>query len=169
MLEHAAYSNITDVLKEKLDEVQLRVVKEIGMNIATTGMSIKDCCLLARITTKMLDDWIKKVPELQIYIDIQRTEYKRKLLKVLTDHAVDAKDVKVAISLLETSFPAEYNTAIQREAYKNQRPHEHQEQSLQAALNFVRQNAKSAPIADKTKDTFDRPISKKDTINDILV
>lgn len=144
-IEDTAIVNLTEILESKLDQVKIRVVKEIAKNIFETGLSTDDCCLLSRITPKMLSEWIEDVPEIETYLNIKKISYKQKLLKVLTDHATTAKDVKVANMLLETQFPQEYNQSIQKEIHKQNAKDVRPTDALDKVFDFIR-NASTGPV-----------------------
>ena len=92
-------ANLIQRLEEKLDSKQIAIVKELGHSIGTTGMNLDDSCLLARITREELDNLCFLVPEVKIYLKLKQTEYKQKLLAVISDQALQNGDVKMSMWL----------------------------------------------------------------------
>lgn len=151
---------VTDI-KHKLENADAEALKsilKIGLTIESTGMSIEDCALLARISPERLSALSAQIPEIPLYFKLKRAQYKEKLLKVLNVQATENKDVKIAMYLLGANFSEEYDPSTKKAvAKKNGKT---AETDLEKLMERVRKAAPNSPVTtvDNTNDD-DAPIT----------
>jgi hypothetical protein len=176
MLENIALVNLTDIIEEKIkaqpnnledNERQLRVVKEIGRNLIK-GMNINDSCLLSRINKELYDKWIKDIPEIDKYMEIQRLTFKSKLIETLNTQATLNGDFKIALQLLMANFPQEFNPAIQKEMEKNSRPKEDDNSTLEEIFSFIQKSESVIVNKEQNNTTRTENLSIKALLSEIL-
>ena len=143
MLENIASVNLTELIEKKSTPAQLRVIQEVA-KVINEGLTLNDALQLSRITKSIWDKWTEEIPEIEQFIHVQRLEFKRSLLKVLKDQAITNSDVKIAMSLLMSAFPQEYNPAIQKETEKR-KPIDSEKDSMVSIFQQIQQEA-SGPI-----------------------
>lgn len=170
MLENIASVNLTSLIEAKSTPAQLRVIQEVA-KVINEGLPLQDALTLSRITKAIWDKWVEEIPEIDQFINVQRLEYKRKLLRVLTKQATENSDVKIALSLLMSSFPQEFNPAIQKEQEKK-KPVDNEENSMAAIFQQIQQMA-TGPVTpekeeDKSKTTSFSADRMALSLNDIL-
>ena len=143
MLENIASVNLTGLIQAKTTAAQLRVIQEVA-KVVNEGLPLNDALQLSRITKQTWEKWVEDIPEIDQFIHVQRLEYKRSLLKVLKSQATDNGDVKIAMALLMSAFPQEFNPAIQKEQEKR-KPVETEENSMLSIFQEI-QKMSSGPI-----------------------
>lgn len=143
MLENIASVNLTGLIQAKTTPAQLRVIQEVA-KVVNEGLPLNDALKLSRITKQTWDKWVEDIPEIDQFIDVQRLEYKRQLLRVLRNQATSNGDVKIAMALLMSAFPQEFNPAIQKEQEKR-KPVETEENSMLSIFQEI-QKMSSGPI-----------------------
>lgn len=121
-------------------------VKKIALTIESTGMSLEDCTLLARLTSQELAALSDEIPEIPLYFRLKRIQYKEALLKVLHAQATEVKDVKIAMYLLESNFSEEYDPAVKKAVAK--RRSEEDGSDLQKLMKLVRSSAPNSPVVE---------------------
>lgn len=158
-----SFETLATDIKRKLetDPEALRSVLKIGLTIESTGMSIDDCALLARISPERLSALSMSVPEIPIFFKLKRARYKEKLLKVLNDQATENKDVKIAMYLLEANFSEEYDPATKKEITKKKS--KTSETDLEKLMERVRKASPSSPVADVPDQVDDDELSVTDS------
>lgn len=138
-------SNLLTIIEKKLTPHQLKSVQEIGLAIGTVGLSLDDACLRSRVTKEELDNWIIYCPELRTYLNLKQVEYKYKLLDVVTRHATEHGDVKIAMWLLEKHYGDEYDSSLKKDLAKMN--HNTGDDVVEMAFAFVRrQSSNSMPV-----------------------
>ncbi len=148
--------NILEVIERKVSDSELKAVKEIGLAVGSVGMSLTDSCFRARVTKDELDDLMTKVPEIRTYFHLKQVEYKYNLLKVVTTHANENKDVKIAMWLLEKQYGEEYDSSLKKDIAKMNRQNPGDD-VVEMAFAFVRrQNADAMPVNKRIGDAEDR-------------
>lgn len=168
MLENIALVNLTDIIQEKVkDPLQLRIIKEVASYLLE-GMPHNDSCLLARVDPSTFVLWVEEVPEIGQYINIQRLQYKQKLLKTLYTQATVNGDFKIALQLLMSSFPAEFNPAIQKENEKNKRPEGDNTDILREVFSLIQQG-ESTTVNKEQKTKAQTGEDIKNALSDLLV
>jgi len=175
MLENIAIVNLTELIEKKVlaqpnnpedNQRQLRIIKEIGSNLIE-GMNIYDSCLLSRIDKEIYEKWVKSIPEIGKYMEIQRLTYKSKLIKTLNQQATLNSDFKIALQLLVANFPQEFNPAVQKEKEKNSRPQEENNSILEEVFNIIQKSGN--PIVNKEQKAEETEnLSIKKLLSDIL-
>ena len=166
MLENIANVNLTEIISSKVDTKQLRQIQEIASNLIE-GLPLNDSCLLARVEPDTYKKWTEEIPEIGKYMEIQRLTYKRKLLKTLNEQATKNGDFKIALQLLISNFPAEYNPAVQKENIKNLKPAEQKVSTLEEVFKLIQQG--ESTIINKDQQIEEQEESKlKETLSAIL-
>ena len=135
MLENIASVNLIELIEGKATEAQLRSIKEIT-KIMHEGTMLKDALILCRLNQAIWDKWLEDIPEIDQLIVIQRLEYKQKLMRVLNNQAIEKHDFKLALQLLVSAFPQEFNPAIQKEQAKKS-PIDPEENSMQQLFQMI--------------------------------
>lgn len=154
MLENIASVNLTELIEKKSTPAQLRVIQEVA-KVINEGLLLQDALLLCRVTKVVWDKWVEEIPEIDSFIQVQRLEYKRALLKVLYNQAIEGHDFKIASTLLMSAFPSEYNPAVQKENEKR-KPLESEENSMVELFSLIQKS----PIAliykeEQKKESYD--------------
>ena len=141
-------NNLITTITKKLATrpVMFEAVKKIALTIESTGMSLEDCALLARMTAQELAALSDEIPEIPLYFRLKRVQYKEALLKVLHAQATEVKDVKIAMYLLETNFSEEYDPATKKEAAKRRTKDDGSD--LQKLMKLVRTSAPNSPVVE---------------------
>lgn len=167
MLENIANVNLTEIISSKVeDKQQLRQIQEIASNLIE-GLPLNDSCLLARVEPDTYAKWVEAIPEIAKYMEIQRLTYKRKLLKTLNEQATINGDFKIALQLLISNFPAEYNPAVQKENMKNLKPKEQKESTLEEVFKIIQQG--ESRIINEDQQIEEQEESRlKETLSSIL-
>ena len=166
MLENIAIVNLTQIIADKVETTQLRQIQEIASNLIE-GLPLNDSCLLARVEPETYEKWTKEIPEIATYMEIQRLTYKRKLLKTLSEQATKNGDFKIALQLLISNFPAEYNPAIQKENSKNLKPRQENESVLEEVFKIIQES--ESKIINEDQQIEEQEESRlKRTLNSIL-
>lgn len=165
----SSLKNILEVIEKKIDKSELRAVQEIGLAIGKVGMNLTDACFRARLTKDEMDEIITKAPEVQTYFHLKQVEYKYELLKVVTHHATETKDVKIAMWLLEKQYGEEYDSSLKKDIAKMNRLNPGDD-VVELAFAFVRrQNADAMPVNKSIGDAEDRSEVKIYDIKESLV
>lgn len=142
-VEHGSLRLLTETIAAKTSRAQLDVIKEIGYAISKSGLALGDAALLSRTTLDELTEWTNEVPEIGTYFRLKMVEYKYGLLKVITAQAVENKDVKQAMWLLEQQFD-DYNPAARKAREKMPN---NGEDTMALAIAFIRQsNSEGTPV-----------------------
>ena len=141
MLENIASVNLIELIEKKATEAQLRYIKEIT-KIMHEGTMLKDALILCRLNQAIWDKWLEDIPEIDQLIVIQRLEYKQKLMRVLNKQAIENQDFKLALQLLVSAFPQEFNPAIQKEQAKKI-PINNDEKSMEHLFLLIQDSAES--------------------------
>lgn len=143
MLENIASVNLTELIEKKTTPAQLRIIQEVAKTV-NEGMTLTDSLALSRITQAFWDELTEAIPEISQFIHIQRLEYKQKLMRVLNTQATQNQDFKLALQLLMSAFPSEFNPAIQKENEKK-KPSNPEENSLVQIFQHI-QSSYESPI-----------------------
>ena len=176
MLENIALVNLTEIIEEKIfaqdissseKERQFRIIKEISSHLIE-GMNLNDSCLLARIDKDIYDKWVEDIPEIGKYMEIHRLTYKSKLIRTLNQQATINGDFKIALQLLVTNFPQEFNPAIQKEKEKNNRPPEENNSILEEVFNLIQKSDTAIVNSEQNKQEKKENGSIKQLLSDIL-
>ena len=169
MLENIAIANLTSIIEDSVkDESQLRAIKEISLSVLQ-GTSVADACLLARITKDTYDKWVEAVPEIAEKMNINRLTYKQKLKKTLYEQATLNGDFKVALQLLISEFPNEFNPAIQKENQKHRPDKDSGQDVLQEVFNLIQDSDTSTvEVTQAPKEANIKQLDVQQTIKDIL-
>ena len=169
MLENIAIANLTSIIEDNVkDESQLRAIKEISLSVLQ-GTSVADACLLARITKDTYDKWVEAVPEIAEKMNINRLTYKQKLKKTLYEQATLNGDFKVALQLLISEFPNEFNPAIQKENQKHRPDKDSGQDVLQEVFNLIQDSDTSTvEVTQAPKEANIKQLDVQQTIKDIL-
>ena len=169
MLENIAIANLTSIIEDSVkDESQLRAIKEISLSVLQ-GTSVADACLLARITKDTYDKWVEAVPEIAEKMNINRLTYKQKLKKTLYEQATVNGDFKVALQLLVSEFPNEFNPAIQKENQKHRPDKDSGQDVLQEVFNLIQDSDTSTvEVTQAPKEANIKQLDVQQTIKDIL-
>jgi hypothetical protein len=159
-------NNLTATITSKLADRPnaLTSVQKIALSIESTGMSLEDCTLLARMTSQELAALSDEIPEIPIYFRLKRVQYKEALLKVLHAQATELKDVKIAMYLLETNFSEEYDPATKKAVAK--RRSEDDGSDLQKLMKLVRTSAPNSPVIESNTIAAD-VVAKETGYDDI--
>jgi hypothetical protein len=136
--------------KLKHDPKALESIGRIAATIASTGMSIEDASLLAKISPHRLSTLSAEHPEIPLYFKLKRAEYKEKLLKVLNTQATENQDVKIAMFLLATNFTDEYDPATKKDAAKKKAKSD--DSDMEKLMERVRKFAPASPVSEKVPD-----------------
>ncbi len=143
--ESLSLSNLLTIIEQKLTHHQLKAVQEIGLAIGTVGLSLDDACLRSRVLKEELDNWMVYCPELKTYLNLKQIEYKYKLLDVVTRHATEHGDVKIAMWLLEKHYGNEYDSSLKKDLAKMN--HNTGDDVVEMAFAFVRrQSTNTMPV-----------------------
>lgn len=143
--DSSSLANLLTVIEKKLTPHQLKSVQEIGLAIGTVGLSLDDACLRSRVTKEELDNWMVYCPELRTYLNLKQVEYKYKLLDVVTRHATEQGDVKIAMWLLEKHYGNEYDSSLKKDLAKMNR--NDGDDVVEMAFAFVRrQSTNTMPV-----------------------
>jgi len=169
MLENIAIANLTSIIEDSVkDESQLRAIKEISLSVLQ-GTSVADACLLARITKDTYDKWVEAVPEIAEKMNINRLTYKQKLKKTLYEQATLNGDFKVALQLLISEFPNEFNPAIQKENQKHRPDKDSGQDVLQEVFDLIQDsNISTVDATQAPKEANIKQLDVQQTIKDIL-
>ncbi len=169
MLENIAIANLTSIIEDNVkDESQLRAIKEISLSVLQ-GTSVADACLLARITKDTYDKWVEAVPEIAEKMNINRLTYKQKLKKTLYEQATLNGDFKVALQLLISEFPNEFNPAIQKENQKHRPDKDSGQDVLQEVFDLIQDsNISTVDATQAPKEANIKQLDVQQTIKDIL-
>ena len=169
MLENIAITNLTSIIEENVtDETQLRAIKEISLMVLK-GTSVADACLLARINKETYDKWVEAVPEIAEKMNINRLTYKQKLKKTLYEQATLNGDFKVALQLLVSEFPNEFNPAIQKENQKHRPDKDSGQDVLQEVFDLIQDsNISTVDATQAPKEANIKQLDVQQTIKDIL-
>ena len=169
MLENIAIANLTSIIEDSVkDESQLRAIKEISLSVLQ-GTSVADACLLARITKDTYDKWVEAVPEIAEKMNINRLTYKQKLKKTLYEQATLNGDFKVALQLLISEFPNEFNPAIQKENQKHRPDKDSGQDVLQEVFDLIQDsNISTVDATQAPKEVNIKQLDVQQTIKDIL-
>ena len=166
MIENIANVNLTEIISSKVETKQLRQIQEIASNLIE-GLPLNDSCLLARVEPDTYKKWTEEIPEIGKYMEIQRLTYKRKLLKTLNEQATINGDFKIALQLLVSNFPAEYNPAVQKENIKNLKPAEQKASKLEEVFKLIQQGESKIIIEDQQIEEQEES-KLKETLSAIL-
>lgn len=128
-------------LKDKPEIME--IIKDIGRNISSTGMSIKDSCIFSDFNYDDLKDLMKNIPAIERYFDIHRIKYKNSLLKILHDSARLNQDAKLALQLLSLGFE-DYDQVAKKEAIKKNKGNS--ADALKKLLKHVQSSAPNSPV-----------------------
>lgn len=165
----ASLKNILEIIESKITKAELKAVQEIGLAIGKVGMNLTDACFRARLTRDEMDEIIEKCPEVQTYFHLKQVEYKYELLKVVTHHATETKDVKIAMWLLEKQYGEEYDSSLKKDIAKMNRLNPGDD-VVEMAFAFIRrQNADAMPVNKSVGDAEDRSEVKIYDIKETLV
>ena len=169
MLGNIAIANLTSIIEDSVkDESQLRAIKEISLSVLQ-GTSVADACLLARITKDTYDKWVEAVPEIAEKMNINRLTYKQKLKKTLYEQATLNGDFKVALQLLISEFPNEFNPAIQKENQKHRPDKDSGQDVLQEVFDLIQDsNISTVDATQAPKEVNTKQLDVQQTIKDIL-
>ena len=108
------------------------------------------------------------IPEIGKYMEIQRLTYKSKLIRTLNQQATINGDFKIALQLLVTNFPQEFNPAIQKEKEKNNRPPEENNSILEEVFNLIQKSDTAIVNSEQNKQEKKENGSIKQLLSDIL-
>ena len=155
-MEDTPLERLLTVIEEKLANYpdRLRAIKEIALNIKTTGMSTSDSALLSRVTDDELAEWEVTIPEIAVLFRLRRLEHKQSLLRTLYTQATVNNDVKITQYLLEKNFSDEFDSSVKREIAKK-KPSESNENVLEELKDFVRSSAPQSPVSETSNHTAD--------------
>lgn len=85
-------------------------IKETAKNIVDTGLPIDECALLAKISPVELEQIYELCPDVEQYFELKRLDYKASLLRAINKD----KSTKNALTLMERTFPNEYDPTVSR-------------------------------------------------------
>jgi hypothetical protein len=145
-MEGTQLTQLVSKIKENLKDhpFYLRAVQHIGLNIKKTGMPVPESALLARLSESDLAEVVQICPEVSVYFEIKRLQYKRELLRVVNDQATINKDIKMAQYLLEKNFSDEFDSSIKREKEKTKAPKV--EDPMEKLMEHLRSEAPASPV-----------------------
>jgi hypothetical protein len=154
-MEDTPLNRLLSVIEDKLKNhpERLTAVKEIALNIKTTGMSTSDSALLSRVSDDELHTWESSIPEINTLFRLRRLEHKQSLLKTLYTQATVNNDIKITQYLLEKNFSEEFDSAVKKEVVKNKPKGD--EDVMERLADFVRSSAPQSPVTQTTNLTAD--------------
>ena len=102
------FESIEAQLSEKFNGEFLKMLKRLVYEVAVVGLSEKEACVLVNYDYVKLVALKEKDELVQRLFDMKSLEYKRGLMKTLSNKAMKG-DEKLAQWLLESKYPNEFN------------------------------------------------------------
>jgi hypothetical protein len=164
-MEDTPLNRLLTTIEEKLNKQPdvLSAVKEIALNIKTTGMSISDSALLSRLTDEEIDELELSVPEVSTLFRLRRLEHKQSLLKTLYTQATVNNDIKITQYLLEKNFSEEFDPSVKRELAKK-KPIETDDNILDQLKDLVRSSAPPSPVSHTSNLTAEELLMTREDV-----
>lgn len=125
-------------MKEKFPDEVYQKLKIVGAFLLQ-GITLEESCILARIDPERFTMIFNENADVRAYITFKQTSWKAKLLRTLTNSAIDRMDEKVAGWLLQRKFKKEYGDKA--EGIEIIGPH-----VLEQGLDFIRKNGDTTPL-----------------------
>ena len=100
--------NIQSEIAKIFPEEVVKIIMKIAHEISVIGLSEKEAVLISGYDYSVFQEMKKKHPLVQQLIELKDLQYKRDLLKNLSNKGKNSDD-KVAQWLLEARYPNEYN------------------------------------------------------------
>lgn len=120
------------------DQKDYKTLRTIGAFIMR-GMSLRDSCVLSRISYERFEVLMQKYPPISDFITFKQAAYKASLLNTLASSATEGRKTKVAGYLLENHYRDEYGK-------KTKDDRTHAPDALESALEAVRMGGDSEPL-----------------------
>lgn len=99
--------SLTDEARRSLKEEDFKTLQKIAVNVGKDGMTLEEACVLANVDYENLKAQAIKFPVILKIVRMKELEYKKMLLKTISQKARSGDD-KLALWLLERRHPEEY-------------------------------------------------------------
>lgn len=133
-------------LEEKYNDEFVRLLSAFAYEIAVVGLSIQEACIFVGIDYEKLALLIESDPLIKRLILTKDIEYKRDLMKVLSEKA--RTDDKTSTWLLERRFPDEFNP--RKGSGKNSGDGD---DLVGLAVKFIQESGDNQPLVTKKSGT----------------
>jgi len=100
---------LLDELREELEPEFFKKFILLNYYITKVGLVFPEACRVVNLNPVDVSAKAKKNPTLQRLLDVAELQYKTSLIKTISIKAIDGKDDKHALWLLERRFPDEFN------------------------------------------------------------
>jgi hypothetical protein len=105
-------------------------------------MSIEECALLHGFDAPALNTVFEMSPETKQYFELKRLEYKANALRFINKSAKSKEDVKTILSLMERSYPQEYDPSVNRLKARNEiATKDQKDDKLIQVFQFIQQSS----------------------------
>ncbi len=135
----------------ELSPAELKIVKKIAYYISKVGLPLDEACLLVDVDFDWFGNLIKTTPVVRKIVQMKEIEYKKDLLKTLSQQGRGGDD-KLAQWLLERRYPDQYGTK------KNKGGGDDEGSMLREAIMFIQ---KSGDMVGIVRETSGKPLVKK--------
>lgn len=126
--------------QEKFPPKIFNALAVIGLHLSQNGLPLRDACLLANVDYEVFSEYIRQEPLAARIIETKELQYKRDLMKTLSDRAKGGDD-KLAQWLLMTRYPEEFGDPNRRGKGKPE-----SEDLFAQAMEFVRNSGDAMPL-----------------------
>jgi hypothetical protein len=135
----------------------VKLLKRLAYEIAVVGLSEEEACMLMDYDYVTLQGIKQRSPLIRQLFDRKALEYKRDLIKTMSNKA-RAGDDKIALWLLESRYPDEFNR-------KRGKGDGDPEDMLGAAISFVQKSSSGSIVTETAGQAF--LVAKKETKDNI--
>ena len=129
-------------MKKDLDPETQKKVKHIAYYLSRVGLSLEESCLLVDVDIEWFKQLMVTTPIVRRVIEIKKMQFKKDLLKVLTQRGIEGDD-KLAQWLLERQYPEEFGN-------KKRGGKDPGEDILFEAIEFIQKSGDNNPLVKET-------------------
>lgn len=125
-------------LNEKYNEDFIKLLKRVSYEISIVGLPIIEACMYVGMDYEKFTALMEKDPLIMRLIQTKELEYKRGLIKVVSEKA--KTDEKTSLGLLQARFPDEFNPR------KGKPPGGDSEDMIAVAMEFIQKSGDNTPL-----------------------
>lgn len=144
-------TSIEKKLSETMSADMIKILKRLAYEISIVGLSEEEACVIVDFDLARLQTLKKNNALVQRLFDMKNLEYKRGLIKTISNKARSG-DEKLALWLLESKYPGEFNRR------KGSGPGADDDESkniLGAAIEFIqKQTSSDGLVSEKSGRAF---------------
>lgn len=136
-----ASASLEKELNNKYNEDFIKLLKRVSYEIAVVGLPIDDACMYVGMNYEKLMGLMQMDPLIERLIKTKDIEYKRGLLKVVSEKA--KTDDKTSMKLLESRYSDEFNS---KKGTGKGGGGDGEDSMIGMALEFIQRSGDSSPL-----------------------